>query len=663
MRKKFIYHLVSLIVGLCAIISILVLSYTNIETAQSLNNYKVDALNHIKNYISTLDNRLLGIENDIFSQYSPDMNTISDEIAQYNNSADVSDTQLRAIADKFNIDDIYLINRDGVVFKTTYKNDLGLNLMSVSNDMKEFLINTYGKGVPFTHRALVSKYNKFNKFIYFSPKNSDYIIEVSIDIKNYIKHKYGDAYLNYLFTDALKDYNDGNEYLTNIDVYDVTNDTNWSILMTNNKFNGDKTFIHSIDPDKGLTIKQGNKIKFYYIMHDSKKSEIYFGKDLLVEADYDFSSLQKFAGNIILLSIISVLVIGAAAFYLASKFINSYITERIYDINHNLNQVEQGIYSDNLSFDVDDEITQMASNINKMKEKIMDRELQLKNKLLELKKTTLALKESEEKLEYDKLKNEFFANISHEFKTPLNILLSSLQLLDLYIKNGVIIDESDKLKYYMKGMRQNSYRLLRLINNLIDITKIDASFFHVEPHNHDIAALVEEILLSTKTYAENKGISLALHKHSNHITTACDPDAIERIILNLLSNAIKFTSEGGSIDVSIFEKDSSAYIAVKDNGIGIPSDKLDLIFERFRQVDKSFTRNAEGSGIGLSLVKALVEMHNGSISVKSEYGKGSEFIVVLPITILEEPAEYSSSVLYHTTKIDKMNIEFSDIYS
>jgi signal transduction histidine kinase len=324
--------------------------------------------------------------------------------------------------------------------------------------------------------------------------------------------------------------------------------------------------------------------------------------------------------------------------------------------------MEQGIYPNNLSFSENDELSKIAFNMNKMKEKIMDRELQLKNKLIELEKATLALKESQEKLEYDNLKNEFFANISHEFKTPLNILLSSLQLLDLYTRNDTIIDESDKLKHYMNGMRQNCYRLLRLINNLIDITKIDSSFFHFEVHNHDIVSIVDGIVHSTIEYAESKSITLNFHKHLNKKITACDPDIIERIILNLLSNAIKFTLEDGFIDVNIFEKENYIYLIVKDDGIGIPSDKLKLIFERFRQVDKSFTRNAEGSGIGLSLVKALVEMHNGSISVKSEYEEGSEFTVKIPVVVLDEE-QYSSQVFFDDTKIKKMNVEFSDIYS
>jgi signal transduction histidine kinase len=652
-----------MIFGLSSIISFVVLFYVKQETSKALNNYKSDALDHIKGYISSLDENLVAIENEIYSQYKDKLSLVQEDIESYENLTEISADQLRSIAQKYAIEHIYLIDKTGVIFQTTYDNDLNLNLFNVSSEIENFLTETYGKGIPFTHRALISQYNQFNKFIYYSPKNSSYIIEISVNLRSYIRNKYSDSYLHYLFNDVIKNYILGNNFLTELDVFDITNNVNWSILRTNNKFNGGESFIASIDPDEGLTIKDNGKIKFYYIVHDSKKTGIYYGKDLLIEAVFDFSELQSFSHSIVLFSILSLLLMGIIISILDSKYIHTYYIKRILRINSHLNLLEQGIYPDNLLFSEKDELSEIAENMNKMKDKIMDREVQLRNKLIELEKATTALKESRERIEYDKLKNEFFANISHEFKTPLNILLSSLQLLDLYVKNGTISDESNKLKHYMKGMRQNSYRLLRLISNLIDITKIDASFFNIDTHNQDIVSLVEDIVLSTGEYAAFKHLTLNFSKGSNSIITACDSNLIERILLNLLSNAIKFTPEGGHIDVSLFEKHNSILITVKDDGIGIPPDKHQLIFERFRQVDKSFTRNAEGSGIGLSLVKALVEMHKGSIFVKSEYGKGSEFTVILPIVVLDEKSESESPILFHDSKIEKMNVEFSDIYS
>ena len=288
-----------------------------------------------------------------------------------------------------------------------------------------------------------------------------------------------------------------------------------------------------------------------------------------------------------------------------------------------------------------------------------DRELVDKNK--ELENIVRNFKEKEERLEYDKLKTEFFANVSHEFKTPLNILMGAMQLLELYASNGTIIDPHFKLEKYLKTMKQNAHRLLRLINNIIDLTKIDSSYFHVELHNYDIVEIVEGIIQSINLYAKVKSVNIIFEKKIKEQVMALDADKIERILLNLLSNALKFTDENGSIEVEVGSRGNSVYISVKDDGIGIQEDKLDVIFQRFRQVDKSFTRNREGSGIGLSLVKALVEMHEGTIIVNSDYGKGSEFIVELPMIIINEEVQTKLYSEHEDSRLERIRVEFSDI--
>jgi len=270
-------------------------------------------------------------------------------------------------------------------------------------------------------------------------------------------------------------------------------------------------------------------------------------------------------------------------------------------------------------------------------------------------------KKLDEILEYDKLKTEFFANISHELRTPLNLILSTLQLLELTVKNSTL--ELKQMRKDHQIIRQNCYRLLRLINNLIDITKIDSGYFNINFKNHNIINVVEEITLSVAEYVKNKDIELLFDTDIEEKIMACDPDKIERIILNLLSNAVKFTRPGGKIAVNIFDRGENIAISIKDTGIGIPEDKIDIIFKRFRQIDKSFTRNHEGSGIGLSLTKSLVGMHGGEITVKSQYGIGSEFIINLPVLVLEQEEFEISNKDISNNHVESINIEFSDIYS
>ncbi|MPN12818.1 Sensor histidine kinase ResE [bioreactor metagenome] len=211
-------------------------------------------------------------------------------------------------------------------------------------------------------------------------------------------------------------------------------------------------------------------------------------------------------------------------------------------------------------------------------------------------------------------------------------------------------------------MKQNCYRLLRLINNFIDMNKIESGFFKLDLENKNIIEIIENITLSVVSYVESKGISIIFDTEVEEKVIACDEDKLERVILNLLSNAIKFTNPGGSIQVNIYDRGNSLIVSVKDSGFGIPKDMHSKIFEPFTQGDSLLRRRAEGSGIGLSLVKSLVELHGGKVSIDSELGKGSEFIIELPINLIEESQDCVDRGDFIESKVEKITVEFSDIY-
>lgn len=186
----------------------------------------------------------------------------------------------------------------------------------------------------------------------------------------------------------------------------------------------------------------------------------------------------------------------------------------------------------------------------------------------------------EEKIAYEKaielesIKSQFFSNISHEFKTPLNIILATMQVINKNIENKSIISiEGANLDRYMNSIKQNCYRLLRLVNNIIDISKIDYGYYDIELGNYNIVSVVEDITMSVLEYVNNKGIELVFDTEVEEEIIACDPDKIERIILNLLSNAIKYTEADGKISVNIYSDKENVYITVSDTGIGIPEEK------------------------------------------------------------------------------------------
>ena len=225
---------------------------------------------------------------------------------------------------------------------------------------------------------------------------------------------------------------------------------------------------------------------------------------------------------------------------------------------------------------------------------------------------------------------EFLVNISHDLKTPLNVICATAQLFSMYCNSGSLDENKDSIIKYIDSITQNSYRLSKLINNLVDLSKIEAGFFELNLSNNNIVEVVEKLVMSVTNFTDSKGLNIIFDTDIEEKIIACDSQKIERVVLNLISNAIKFSDEGDEIFVNVKDKDEFVEISVSDNGIGIKHKYLDIIFDRFKQVDKSLSRNAEGTGIGLSLVKSIVELHGGSIHVESEFGKGSKFTAILP---------------------------------
>ena len=259
-----------------------------------------------------------------------------------------------------------------------------------------------------------------------------------------------------------------------------------------------------------------------------------------------------------------------------------------------------------------------------------------------------------------KTQGEFLVNISHELKTPLNVIFAAVQLFSMYCDSGSLDDKMNSIIKYLESIKQNAYRLNKLINNIIDLSKIESGFFELNLSNNNIVEIVEEIVLSVTIFTDSKGLNIIFDTDVEEKIIACDPEKIERIVLNLISNAIKFSGEGDEILVSIKNIEESVQISVEDNGIGIEGQYLDMIFDRFRQVDKSLSRNAEGTGIGLSLVKSIVELHGGVITVESEFGCGSKFTVILPSrSVSNENMIYSSIV---KSEKQTIQVELSDVY-
>lgn len=269
--------------------------------------------------------------------------------------------------------------------------------------------------------------------------------------------------------------------------------------------------------------------------------------------------------------------------------------------------------------------------------------------------------------EDNKIKANFISNISHELKTPINVILCAIQLVESNCCGN------SKNRNTMNIIKDNCYRLIRLMNNMIDIEKAELNDLKLSLENTNVVNLVEELVMSVIPYVEKKNLNLVFDTDEEEIMMNLDISKIERVILNLLSNAIKFSKENGDIYVTINSQNEELEIIVEDNGIGISEENKRTIFEKFTQVDTSLNRKNEGSGTGLSLANALVKLHNGEITVQSEINKGTKFIVKLPKEINidknSDLIDYKKENYYDINVIDKVintehktRAELSDIY-
>ena len=403
-----------------------------------------------------------------------------------------------------------------------------------------------------------------------------------------------------------------------------------------------ESIIESVDDIIGIVDKDGK-----YLKHNSLMKSL-FGenKDRLIGYSTDIGTYYDLTGNPIPLNELCFMnllkgvklkgqkvkyVLDAKEYYLHLSAIP------LFDEN---GQLEMGVI-------VTHDITHIIENNNRIK---LEQQLTIKGEQekLEVAEKTLAMKD------------EFISLISHEFKTPINVIYSAIQLIEC----AYFQDIPDKVKALMQNIKQNTFRQLRLVNNLLDITRLNAGNFKLNINNVDIVSLTRQIAQSVKIYSNQKNIKLLFISSLNYRNIATDDEKLERIMLNLISNAIKFTNQDGTVSISLDENKETNMIVIEvsDTGIGIPKDKQDLIFERFGQVDSNLSRHAEGTGIGLSLVYKLVNVLNGQIELESELGSGSTFRITLPANQHIEKEKNAEFINGENRLVNALNVEFSDIY-
>ena len=330
---------------------------------------------------------------------------------------------------------------------------------------------------------------------------------------------------------------------------------------------------------------------------------------------------------------------------------NKSVSKRLNDISNSLSEIGywSGIINDTKSNKIFDCYIQMLDNSGG-KNQVLVSYVDISSKI-ELEEALENLKIREVK------KDEFISNMSHELKTPINIFYSTVQLLESNCNNEDIDFRSVFMKH-KNTLKLNSKRMIRLINNIIDISRIDLGTLTPHYGNYNIVLLVEDIIDSIVPFGLSKDLSIQFDTNSEEHYIKCDPLIIEKIVLNLLSNAIKYSERNTNIFVLLLVENNEVSISITDEGRGIDFKHRDTVFDRFTRLDDSFSRLNEGSGIGLSIVKSLVDVIDGKITLESEVGVGSTFKVSLPNKLIE--SEENKNYKYESTH--NISIELSDIY-
>lgn len=374
----------------------------------------------------------------------------------------------------------------------------------------------------------------------------------------------------------------------------------------------------------------GNPIEIGIPLWDTEMEELMGGIFMGIPKSVIVEKLGRV--NIIFLCLGLVLAVALAVVWWV---VTRKLVSPLHEMSDFAEVVAKGDFSGELKIRSSDEVGTLAGKLNQMVRDLRDK---------------VGLQASYEKLrELDQLKSQFFANVSHELRTPLTMSLAPLESV-LSGEKGEISQDVNK---YLQIVHQNSLRLLKLINDLLDFSKVEAGKMKLKVEENDIVKLAQILLSSVASWAERSQIAVEFAAEAGVPKVHFDKDKIEKAILNLLSNAIKFSRPGGKINLRVSRIDERVRVTVSDTGIGIPKDELHKVFERFSQLDSSASRQYSGTGIGLSLAKELVELHNGKIWVESEQGKGSTFAFDLPIgkdhfdpaLLDQQPAGVKESVL------------------
>jgi signal transduction histidine kinase len=312
--------------------------------------------------------------------------------------------------------------------------------------------------------------------------------------------------------------------------------------------------------------------------------------------------------------ITAILVVAALFAYLLSARLHKFVSEPLLNLASTAHEVSrQKDYSIRATKQNEDELGELVDAFNEMLAQIEKRENDLHERTAEL-------------VQASRMKDEFLATLSHELRTPLNSILGWAVL----VREGKLPDEREKAA--LEAIERNARMQARLIEDLLDVSRIISGKFTLDSSLVGLSQIIDSAIEVVRPTAESKHIRIQFKKPAEPVWVTGDGARLQQVVWNLLSNAVKFTGDRGSVSVVLDKGEHHAHISVSDDGVGISPEFLPYVFDRFRQADGSSTRKHGGLGLGLAIVRHIVEMHGGSVYVESRgKGQGTTFTIELPL--------------------------------
>ncbi|MFC7049726.1 sensor histidine kinase [Emcibacter nanhaiensis] len=312
-------------------------------------------------------------------------------------------------------------------------------------------------------------------------------------------------------------------------------------------------------------------------------------------------------------------ILGAAAVWILGNYLLRVgVLERIRQVSHALNMIVRGNTDVEIPPATDDSLGKLSRSLKR----VVDYQIE-KNQLLE--ELARAKKTAESA---NRAKSEFLANMSHELRTPLNAIIGFSEILT---SDFIGMNREEKMKEYAGDIRDSGHHLLNIINDILDLAKVEAGHMELDEKSVDLIETAEHASKLIAPQARKKNITIHQHIPETMPHLIADDRMIIQILVNLLSNSVKFTPAGGEVVISArLDEKGRCVLSVSDNGIGIDEEELEEVLNPFQQVDNSYAKEHQGTGLGLSLVRAFAELHEGKIGIESEWGLGTTVSVTFP---------------------------------